>query len=86
VVALRRLATGLTAFRGDNHIVPIFREIIHGDMIFAIFPLMIQGFDWPWFYDLREIFDAVEQVLQVRCVNVLCHAVTACDTCKNHRA
>ena len=66
LTALRRLGTGLVAFRGENHIVPILREIILDDMIFAVFPLMHEAFDSPWYYNYGELVDAVCQVTEVR--------------------
>jgi hypothetical protein len=65
LTALRRLATGRIASRGDNHAVPVLREIVYEDMVFAVFPLMDTGFDAPWYYNFGEIVDAVEQVLEV---------------------
>jgi hypothetical protein len=63
--ALSRLATGNTALRGDNHAVPVLREIVHGDMTFVVFPLMSMGFDHPWYYRFSEVIDVVEQILEV---------------------
>ena len=53
---------------GSNHAVPVLREMmheVHDDMIFAVFPLLSMGFDYPWFYRFSEVLDAVEQVLEV---------------------
>ena len=44
-IALSRLGTGDNALRGTNHTVPVLRELVHEDMIFAVFPLMSWGFD-----------------------------------------
>ena len=66
LTALRRLATGPIACRGDNHIVPVLREIVLDDMVFAVFPLMDEGFHGPWYYDFGELIDAVDQVLEVQ--------------------
>jgi hypothetical protein len=63
--SLSRLATGNNALRGNNHAVPVLQEIVHDDMIFAVFPLLKWGFDYPWFYSFSEVLDAVEQVLEV---------------------
>ena len=65
-MALSRLATGNDVFRGDNHIVPVLHQITHGDMTFAVFPLMATGFSHPWHYCFAEVVGAVEQVLEVR--------------------
>ena len=62
--ALSRLATGDNALRGDNHIVPVLKEIVHEDMTFVVFPLMASGFDYPWFYRFSEVLNAVEQILE----------------------
>jgi hypothetical protein len=62
--ALSRLAMGNNAMRGGNHTVPVLREIVHDDMVFAIFPLMSTGFDYPWYYCFSEVIDAVEQILE----------------------
>ena len=64
-MALSRLAIGDNALRGANHIVPVLRELVHDDMIFAVFPLLSFGFDYPYFYRFSEVIDAVEQVLEV---------------------
>lgn len=62
--ALDRLAKGNDASHGDNHVVPILREIVNNDKIFAVFPLMKEGFSHPWYYVCSEVFDAVEQILE----------------------
>ena len=64
-MALSRLATSAECLSGPNHTVPVLKEIIHGDMIFAVFPLMSTGFGKPWYYYFSEVLDAVEQVLEV---------------------
>jgi hypothetical protein len=65
LAALRRLATGHVAFRGENHIVPMLREIALDDMVFAVFPLMHEGFESPWHYNYGEVVDAVYQMIEV---------------------
>ncbi|KAF8523035.1 kinase-like domain-containing protein [Gautieria morchelliformis] len=64
LAALRRLGTGDVAFRRDNHIVPMLREIVLDDMIFVVFPLLHDGFDSPWYYNYGEVLDAVYQVTE----------------------
>ncbi|KAF8523030.1 kinase-like domain-containing protein [Gautieria morchelliformis] len=64
LAALRRLGTGAVAFRGDNHIVPMLREIVLDDMTFVVFPLLHDGFDSPWYYNYGEVLDAVYQVTE----------------------
>ena len=63
--SLSRLATGDIALLGNNHVVPVLQELVHDDMIFAVFPLLSWGFDYPWFYRFTKVLDAVEQVLEV---------------------
>ena len=63
--ALSRVAKGDNALRGTNHAVPVLQELVHEDMIFAVFPLLSWGFDYPWFYHFCEVINAVEQVLEV---------------------
>ncbi|THH18821.1 hypothetical protein EW146_g2244 [Bondarzewia mesenterica] len=63
-VALSRLAIGNNALRGDNHVVPVLKEIVHDDMTFAVFPLLSTGFNDPWYYRFSEVRDAVEQILE----------------------
>jgi hypothetical protein len=64
--ALLRLATGINAIRGNNHVVPVLQSIEHEDMVFSVFPLLSAGFDTPWFFRFHEIIEAIEQVLEVR--------------------
>jgi hypothetical protein len=63
--ALRRLATGEVAQRGDNHAVPVLQWLYHEDMTFAVFPLMSEGLCLPWYYDFGEVLDVVAQLLEV---------------------
>ena len=64
---MSRLAKGDNALRGTNHAVPVLQELVHDDMIFAVFPLMSTGyaFTLPWYYRFTEVLNAVEQVLEV---------------------
>ena len=64
-MALARLATGDNALRGSNHAVPVLRELVHDDLIFAVFPLLSMGFSWSWYYNFSEILNTVEHVLEV---------------------
>jgi len=43
-VSSARVATGDNALRGTNHTVPVLCELVHDDMIFAVFPLLSMGF------------------------------------------
>jgi hypothetical protein len=62
--ALKRLAPTHNTFH-DCYIVPMLAEIVYNDMIFAVFPMMSRGFSHPWYYQFSEVFDAIEQVLEV---------------------
>ena len=64
-MSLSHLATGHNALRGTNHAVPVLQELLHDDMIFAVFPLLSRGFNHPWFYRFSEVLGAVEQILEV---------------------
>lgn len=68
LTALRRLAMGNDAARGDNHTLPVLQELTYNGMTFAVFPLVSpsNGFERPWYYNFWEAVDAVEQVLEVR--------------------
>jgi hypothetical protein len=68
--ALRRLALGRVASRGDNHTVPVLQLISLEDMTFAVFPLMAGRFTRPWFYQLHEAIDAAIQLLEVDLSNL----------------
>ena len=74
--ALSRVATGDNALRGTNHAVPVLRELVHEDMVFAVFPLLSFGFDYLWFYHFSEVLNAVEQVLEVTVFSNLVGFVT----------
>jgi hypothetical protein len=63
--ALEHLAPSHNA-SPNSYIVPMLAEIMYNDMTFAVFPLMSKGFDSPFYYQFSEVFDAVEQVLEVR--------------------
>ena len=64
-MSLSRVATGDNALQGRNHAVPLLQELVHDDMVFAVFPLLSMGFTYPWYYNLAEVLNAVEQVLEV---------------------
>jgi hypothetical protein len=38
VIAWLYLATDDKALTGPNHTVPVLEELVHGDMVFAVFP------------------------------------------------
>ncbi|PBK60619.1 hypothetical protein ARMSODRAFT_854381, partial [Armillaria solidipes] len=59
--ALRRLSAGQTAFRGDNHALPLLNEFEFNGLRFVIFPLLSFGYI-PWFYNVDEILDYLVQI------------------------
>ena len=61
---LRRIASGGVALLGDNHALPVLREIVHDDMVFVLFPLMSDGFSacYEW---VEDVFKAMTDVLEV---------------------
>lgn len=78
--AIRRLATGEVALRGDNHVLPVLHwiefapvlhEIAFPKMTFAVFPLMSGSEYVPWFHDYHEVFEYIKQVLQVSLMTCL---------------
>jgi hypothetical protein len=62
--ALDRLATGNAASRGDNHVVPVLDKIYHGNLTFYVFPLMANGYEYPWYFIFPEVLDAIKQILE----------------------
>ncbi|SJL07151.1 uncharacterized protein ARMOST_10494 [Armillaria ostoyae] len=59
--ALRRLSEGQTAFRGDNHSLPLLNELEFNGLKFAVFPLL-SPVCIPWFYNVDEILDYLLQI------------------------
>lgn len=67
-LALSRLATGDKALTGPNHTVPVLEELVHGDMVFAVFPKLHTWNLSPWYYNFSEVLDSVTQTVEVgRC-------------------
>jgi hypothetical protein len=65
-LALSRLATDDKALTGPNHTIPVLDELVHGDMVFMVFPKLK---DWnllPWYYGFSEVLDSVTQTVEVR--------------------
>lgn len=62
---LRELCTGHNAFLGDNHCLPVLRILSVNDMIFAVFPLLAEGFRYPWYQSIAEVMDSVTQISKV---------------------
>ncbi|KIY50052.1 hypothetical protein FISHEDRAFT_57770 [Fistulina hepatica ATCC 64428] len=66
IKALRTIAMGVKALHADNHAVPVLEEL-HDEsrgLIFFVFPMLASNISWPWFYDLGEFIDWVEQAIQ----------------------
>ena len=63
--ALDRLTGGHTAALSHNHVLPVLDKIEHEDMLFYVFPMMDDGFSYPWYFSFNEVIDACEQVLEV---------------------
>jgi hypothetical protein len=64
---LRQLASPSCTVDPTNHALPLLGELQKDDMIFAIFPLVASyNLGSPWFFSVEEVFDAVEQVFEVR--------------------
>ena len=49
---------------GDNHALPVLREIVHDDMIFVFFPLVSDGF-FHHYERVEDAFKAMTDVLEV---------------------
>ena len=61
---LRRIASGGVALLGDNHALPVLREIVHEDMVFVLFPLVSSGFSHHY-ERVEDVFKAMADVLEV---------------------
>ena len=61
---LRRIASGGVALLGDNHALPVLREIVHDDMVFVLFPLVSDGFFFCY-ERVEDVFKAMVDVLEV---------------------
>jgi hypothetical protein len=67
-LVLSRLATDDKALTGPNHTVPVLEELVHGDMVFAVFPKLYTWKLTPWYYNFSEVLDSVTQTVEVgRC-------------------
>jgi hypothetical protein len=63
---LRKLSSSSLTADPANHALPLLGELVKDDMIFAIFPLVgDNSFSHPWFQTVAEVFEALEQVLEV---------------------
>ena len=61
---LRRIASGWVASFGDNHALPVLREIVHDDMVFVLFPLVSDGF-FHHYERVEDAFKAMTDILEV---------------------
>jgi hypothetical protein len=65
-LALSRLVTDDKSLTGPNHTVPVLEELVHGDMVFAVFPKLHDWILLPWYYSFSEVLDSVTQTVEVR--------------------
>jgi hypothetical protein len=70
-LALSRLATDDNTLTGPNHTIPVLDELVHGDMVFAVFPKLDDWILLPWYYSFSEVLDSVTQTVEVRYVKPL---------------
>jgi hypothetical protein len=62
---LRKIARGHIAMRGENHALPVLREITLEDMVFVVVPL-VESERWvAFYYQLHELLDEAVQLLEV---------------------
>ncbi|KAK0442410.1 hypothetical protein EV421DRAFT_1710862 [Armillaria borealis] len=72
--AIRHLSAGPTAFRGDNHALPLLNELEFNGLRFVVFPLLSIGGPWlPWYYNADEVLDYLSQIFQVYTGVKFCH-------------
>jgi hypothetical protein len=77
-LALSRLTTDDNSLTGPNHTIPVLDELVHGDMVFAVFPKLDDWILLPWYYSFSEVLDSVTQTVEVgRCqASFHLHALT----------
>jgi len=63
-LALSRLATDDNALTGPNHTIPVLDELVHRDMVFAVFPKLDDWALLPWYYSFSEVLDSVTQTVE----------------------
>jgi hypothetical protein len=61
----RYISSGAEAFRGDNHCLRMERELSFDDMTFGVFAVLSEGFRFPRYGSLKEVFESVDQLLEV---------------------
>ncbi|EJD43938.1 hypothetical protein AURDEDRAFT_166993 [Auricularia subglabra TFB-10046 SS5] len=65
-LAIQRALSAPDAQVPENRTVPMIAELEKDDIVFGIFPLMWdEAMRWPWFETVRQLLDALEQVLEV---------------------
>ena len=64
-LALSRLATDDNALTSLNDTVPVLDELMHGNMVFRVFPRLNDWNPQPWFYSFSEVLDTVTQTVEV---------------------
>jgi hypothetical protein len=62
---LRRFSRPDIIFHEDNHVIPLLDELAIEDMIFAVLPLLAENVVMPWFYNIGEALEAVDQTFRV---------------------
>ncbi len=63
---LRKISSGHQAMLGENHALPMLRELEHEDMAFGIFPAVSSRIHVPWFENADQAFNAIIQILEAR--------------------
>lgn len=43
----------------------MLRILSVSDMTFGVFPLLVEGFRYPWYHNLAEVIDSVTQISKV---------------------
>lgn len=63
---LKRFSRPDIASHPDNHVLPLLEEFNYLDMVFVAVPLLNENVVSPWYYDIKEVLDAVSQTFKVR--------------------
>ncbi|KAF9513120.1 hypothetical protein BS47DRAFT_1459789 [Hydnum rufescens UP504] len=61
---LQKVAMGPLSFLGENHCLPMAQQLTLQDMTFGVFPAVTEGFGFPWYHAISEVFDATIQLLE----------------------
>ena len=62
---LRRFSRPDISSHPHNHVIPLLDELEVYDMVFAVLPLLEDNIVEPWFFDVEEALDAVQQTFEV---------------------